>query len=220
MAENERARQEGQEWLEHAVLVESIALYPGRSTVSDVIRRVKKEHALKTEEDFPTALRELEQAGLLRRDGDAVEPTYAARRASVLFRWACREGSRSPVGDPPATRSRKPSLASALRSLRRLPAIRRRRTIYASMNEEQREEVRQQLECVVLMEVLDHHPTHFSDRDLMFKVVGKKPSRPEQDELKEAIHRLERHSLIRHGDGLLIEPTCLAFYAANVLRWQ
>jgi hypothetical protein len=75
-------------WLEHALLSEIIILHPGHLTSDELALRMEDRNT--TQVEVLNNLQALKHSGLVRFNGEMVEPTYAAVRAGAIFQYLDR----------------------------------------------------------------------------------------------------------------------------------
>lgn len=74
--------------LENALLMEIVTQHPGRLTQEELVTRMEDCPAGTDRIAILDSLQELKRSGLVRFNGEVVEPTFAALRAAVIFELA------------------------------------------------------------------------------------------------------------------------------------
>lgn len=72
-------------WVEHSLLLEIVALHPDHLTSEELVLRMKESPSGTDQTAILDALQALGRSGLVRLNGEVVEPTYAALRAAAIF---------------------------------------------------------------------------------------------------------------------------------------
>lgn len=72
-------------WVEHAVLSEIIILHPDHLTSEELVVRMEDVPSNTDRVAILDTLQSLQRSGLIRINGEVVEPTYAALRAAAIF---------------------------------------------------------------------------------------------------------------------------------------
>ena len=72
-------------WVEQALLSEIIILHPDHLTSEELVLRMEDRPSGTGRVAILDSLQALKRSGLVRLNGEIVEPTYAALRAAVIF---------------------------------------------------------------------------------------------------------------------------------------
>ncbi len=72
-------------WIEHALLSEIIFLHPDHLTSEELVVRMEDGPSGTDPVAIMDTLQSLRRSGLVRLNGEVVEPTYAALRAAEIF---------------------------------------------------------------------------------------------------------------------------------------
>jgi hypothetical protein len=72
-------------WVEHVVLLEIVSLHPDHLTFEELIVRLEDQASDTDRTAIMDSLQALKRSGLIRFNGDVVEPTFAAVRAAAIF---------------------------------------------------------------------------------------------------------------------------------------
>lgn len=80
-----KSPQERDLWVENVVLLEIITLHPDHLTREELVVRMEDAPSNTGRVAIMDSLQALRRSGLVRQNGDVVEPTYAALRAAAIF---------------------------------------------------------------------------------------------------------------------------------------
>jgi hypothetical protein len=72
-------------WVEHSLLSEIIILHPGHLTSEELAMRMEGGRSETDRIAILDALQALKRSGLVRFNGEVVEPTFAMLRAAAIF---------------------------------------------------------------------------------------------------------------------------------------
>ncbi len=86
MSSSSKSPKEQDLWFEHALLSEIIILHPDHLTSEELVVRMEESASETDRVAILDTLQALRRSGLVRLNGEVVEPTYAALRAAAIFR--------------------------------------------------------------------------------------------------------------------------------------
>jgi hypothetical protein len=75
-------------WVEHSLLSEIIILHPDHLTSEELVVRMEDGPSDTGRVAILDTLQVLKRSGLIRFNGEVVEPTYAALRAAAIFQFS------------------------------------------------------------------------------------------------------------------------------------
>jgi hypothetical protein len=85
MSSSSKSPEERDLWVEHSLLSEIITLHPNRLTSEELVVRMEDGPSQTDRVAILDTLQALRRSGLVRLNGEVVEPTYAALRAAAIF---------------------------------------------------------------------------------------------------------------------------------------
>jgi hypothetical protein len=82
---NSKSPEEQDLWVEHSLLSDIVVLHPDHLTSEELVVRMEDGPSNTDRVAILDALQALRRSGLVRLNGEVVEPTYAALRAAAIF---------------------------------------------------------------------------------------------------------------------------------------